>query len=301
MPGASQSSRSAPNTSGKRREERGHKKSIADDKHHLKRLHRHLAGKQLHTINRALIDAITRSRQADGVTNATINRTLEVLRAILRVAEHEWDWIDRAPHVRLLSEPKRRVRWLTYKEADRLLAELPPHLADMASFSLQTGLREANVCGLTWSQVDLDRAHAWKHPDETKTGAAIPIPLSQTALEILKRCHGDHPTFVFGYKGKPVSRANNHAWRKALQRAGIENFRWHDLRHTWASWHRINGTPLHVLQELGAWESEEMVRRYAHFSAEHLAPYADNVSRKEGVQLDAFAGTKKAQPRRKTK
>lgn len=260
-------------------EERSHKKSIEDDKHHLKRLDRHLAGRQLHTIDRALIDTITRSRQADGVTNATVNRTLEVLRAILRAAEREWDWIDRAPHVRMLQEPKRRIRWITHEEAARLLAELPSHLADMANFSLQTGLREANVCGLTWSQIDLGRAHAWKHHDETKTGGAIPLPLNEVAMEILTRRLGQHPTHVFTYKGNPVSRANNHAWRKALQRSGIEDFRWHDLRHTWATWHRMNGTPLHVLQELGAWESEEMVRRYAHFSADHLAEHVNNINR----------------------
>lgn len=260
--------------------ERSHKKSIADDKHHLKRLHRHLSGKHLHIIDRTLIDSITRSRLEDGVTNATVNRTLEVLRAILRASEREWDWIDRAPHVRMLNEPKNRIRWLTYEEADRLIAELPPHLADMAAFSLQTGLREANVCGLTWSQIDLDRAHAWKHHDETKTKTAIPLPLNQTAVEILRRRIGDHSEFVFTYKGGPVSRANNHAWRKALKRAGIDNFRWHDLRHTWATWHRINGTPLNILMELGGWTSEEMVRRYAHFSSDHLAAYVHNVSKK---------------------
>ena len=62
--------------------------------------------------------------------------------------------------------------------------------------------------------------------------------------------------------------------RAALKRAGIEDFRWHDLRHCWASWHVQNGTPLFALQELGGWESPEMVRRYAHLSACHLAPYA---------------------------
>lgn len=62
--------------------------------------------------------------------------------------------------------------------------------------------------------------------------------------------------------------------RQALQRAGIEDFRWHDLRHTWASWHVQRKTPLHVLQELGGWESVEMVRRDAHLSGDHLAEYA---------------------------
>ena len=67
------------------------------------------------------------------------------------------------------------------------------------------------------------------------------------------------------------------AWYQALRRAGIENFRWHDLRHTWANWHAQQGTPMSILQELGGWESAEMVRRYAHFSPHHLSPYADRL------------------------
>lgn len=72
-------------------------------------------------------------------------------------------------------------------------------------------------------------------------------------------------------------RRSTKTWYGALERAGIEDFRWHDLRHTWASWHVQNGTPLYVLQELGGWESPEMVRRYAHLAAEHLAPFADRL------------------------
>jgi integrase len=71
---------------------------------------------------------------------------------------------------------------------------------------------------------------------------------------------------------------NTKAWRQALERAEIKDFRWHDLRHTWASWHVQAGTPLNVLQELGGWESVEMVRRYAHLSSEHLAGYVDRLS-----------------------
>ena len=66
-------------------------------------------------------------------------------------------------------------------------------------------------------------------------------------------------------------------WARALKRAGLEDVRWHDLRHTWASWHVQRGTPLHALQELGGWESVEMVRRYAHLAPTHLAPYANAV------------------------
>jgi len=82
---------------------------------------------------------------------------LELLRAILRKCANEWEWLDRVPSVRMLKEPTRRIRFLTREEAQRLLAELPEHLADMAAFSLATGLRASNVTGLQWTQVDLAR------------------------------------------------------------------------------------------------------------------------------------------------
>ncbi|HFD87395.1 MAG TPA: site-specific integrase [Gammaproteobacteria bacterium] len=203
---------------------------------------------------------------------------LEIVRAILRRAEREWDRLERAPHVRMLPQAKRRIRWLTREEASCLLAELPDHLAAMARFTLATGLREANVVKLDWSQVDLARRCAWIHADQAKARKAIPVPLNAEAVLVVRQQEGKHPDRVFTYKGKPVTKANNHAWRKALVRAGIEDFRWHDLRHTWASWHVQQGTPLHVLQELGGWSDYEMVRRYAHLSVEHLAEYADGLS-----------------------
>jgi integrase len=82
---------------------------------------------------------------------------------------------------------------------------------------------------------------------------------------------------VFTYAGKPLGSANTLAWRKALKRAGIENFRWHDLRHTWASWHRQAGTPTHELQRLGGWRSSVMVERYAHLAPDHLARAANRL------------------------
>jgi len=77
------------------------------------------------------------------------------------------------------------------------------------------------------------------------------------------------------------------------------DFRWHDLRHTWASWHVQAGTPLHVLQELGGWASPEMVQRYAHLSAAHLEDYANNIGgpKPTGANLVAIGnGNKKRLP-----
>ena len=267
--------------------EQAHKASIGDDKRQLRWLDRYLANRDLESINRALIDAITDAKQATGCANATVNRMLSLVRSILRKCTRDWEWIDRAPAVRLLKEPTRRIRFLTHHQAHVLLRELPPHLRDMAAFTLQTGLRAGNVTRLTWEQVDLSRKLAWIHPDQAKARKAIAVPLNEAALEVLRAQRGKHATWVFTYEGNRILQAGTRAWYHAMQRAGIENFRWHDLRHTWASWHVQNGTPLFALQELGGWETERMVRRYAHFAAEHLAVYAGNTK---------FHGTNTAQP-----
>ena len=259
-------------------QEQAHKRSIGDDKKHLIWLHSYLFNFELTAISKTKIEEIKQAKLATGVANATVNRVLAVLRAILNRAVKEWEWLDKAPHVRLLPEAERRVRWLKQDEARRLIAELPDHLAAMMRFTLATGLRESNVTQLEWSQVDLQRRCAWIHADQAKAKKAITVPLNDQALSVLREQMGKNETFVFTYKGEPVGRANNHAWHKALKRAEIENFRWHDLRHTWASWHIQNGTPLHALQELGGWSESEMVQRYAHLSPLHLSAYANNVS-----------------------
>ncbi len=230
-----------------------------------------------------MIDRITDAKLAQGCSNATVNRFLELVRAILRKCVNDWEWLDRAPSVRMLKEPTRRIRFLTRDEAQRLLAELPEHLADMAAFSLATGLRASNVTGLQWSQLDLARRLAWIHPDQAKARRAIPVPLNAEAASLISKQVGKHLTHVFSFRGRPIIQVNTKAWYAALERAGITDFRWHDLRHTWASWHVQNGTPLFALQELGGWESAEMVRRYAHLAADHLAPYADRLTSLRGA------------------
>lgn len=255
-----------------------HKASRSDDILLLRRLDKHLDGVMLSRITRQTVDGIIASRLSDGASNATVNRLLAVLRAVLRKAVYEWEWIDRHPKVPSLPEQMRRTRFLTRVEADRLIAELPEHLAAMVRFALETGLRKANVTGLQWSQVDLVNRRAWIHADQAKARRAIGVPLSAAAVIVIREQIGKHPESIFTYRGKPVRQVNNQAWQKALKRAGIANFRWHDLRHTWASWHAQAGTPMHVLQELGSWRSSEMVRRYAHLSVDHLAEYVDRVS-----------------------
>ncbi len=259
-------------------EERGYKASIDKDIAKLAWLQSYFRGRYLDEMDRNLIFDVLEMRRKD-TSSANANRYLALIRSILNACI-EWGWLDYAPKLRQYKEAGRRVRWLAHDEAKKLLDELPTHLRDMAEFSLATGLRQANVMHLKWNQLDIARCVAWIHPDEAKARKAIGVNLTESAVNIIRRQLGQHPIFVFTYNGRPVGQVNTKAWKKALARAGIEGFRWHDLRHTWASWHVQSGTTLTKLQEMGGWESIEMVRRYAHLAPEHLAQDSANI---EGI------------------
>ncbi len=197
------------------------KKTIGNIKLYLRGLDKWLNTVMLDEIDPNVVDTIKSDLTATGLRNASVNRYLEVLRAILRRAHRDWEWIDKIPTIRMLDEPKRRIRWLTSDEAEKLLAELPKHLQAMAKFSLATGLREANVTGLEWSQVNLCERIAWIHPDQSKSNNAISVPLKNDAMLVLRAQVGKHTERVFTYKGNPVIKAGTTAWHNALKRAGI--------------------------------------------------------------------------------
>lgn len=249
------------------------KKSLRDDKQKLRWLQSHLSMRPLNEISSEMIAEIGKAKLKEA-KKSTVNRYLALIRSILRAAANDWKWIDHAPRVKLYEEPKRRVRWLTPDEARRLLDVLLPHQRSVVLFALATGLRQRNVLGLEWARVDLDRKVAWIFGDETKGKEDIHVSLNDTAWAVLMAERGKHPVYVFTYEGQPIKQANTRAWRAALGKAGIKNFRWHDLRHTWASWLVQNGTPLYTLQEMGAWKSAEMVRRYAHLAPANFREHA---------------------------
>jgi integrase len=270
-----------------------YKPSWRDLRRNLRILNPYLGGKLLKDITAEDIDRIKAERESAGVAPATTNRTLEVLRSVLRMALKR-NWLKALPPIEFLDEPDVRIRWITPEEADRLIQELAKSkrtaaLAELVRFSLATGLRESNVTGLEWSRVDLERRVMWVEGYQSKNGSAFNLPLSAEAILVLRRQQGKHSRWVFTYYGKRVKRGNTKAFKAALKRAGISNFRWHDLRHTWASWHVQNGTPIPVLQQLGGWKTLAMVMRYAHLGASHLAEFADNVPR-----LRVVAGKKLA-------
>jgi len=181
-----------------------HKRSLEDDKAHLRWLDSHLKNYYLHQITRDVLDEVAERKLNEGVTPATVNRMLEIVRAILRKAERDWGWLEKAPAIRMRQEDTKRIRWLTKEDAARLIQELPPHLADLAVFSLATGLRKSNVTNLQWCDVDLVKKHALIHPDQAKTNKAIPVPLNDTAIDVIRKQIGKHTEFVFTYGGNRI-------------------------------------------------------------------------------------------------
>jgi integrase len=204
----------------------------------------------------------------------TYNKLVAVVRSAMNMAQRA-GWIEAAPHIGKRKEPATTMRYLTAEQWASLRAELPEHLRAMAAFAVATGLRWSNVAGLTWDRVSIPNGIAWVEARDAKGRRAIQIPLSQAAISALRAIPGVRQGYVFTYRGKRVGSPKT-AWNKARDRAGLPGFRFHDLRHTWASWHAMRGTPQEVLQRLGAWRSPTMVQRYAHLAPSYVAGFADN-------------------------
>ncbi|HHH0143843.1 TPA: site-specific integrase [Yersinia enterocolitica] len=297
-------------------EEKAHKKSLDADKGRIGFWLIHFQGVLLKSISEAKIYAavskMTNRKHRDNweskasslrkrgdvvepfvevpVSISTKAKHLALMKAIMRAAERDWKWIERGPVIKVPQERGKRVRWLEPHEAIRLINECSEPLKSIVVFALATGLRRSNIVDLQWQDVDLQRKVAWIHPEESKSGQAIGVALNDTACRLLRDQVGNHKKWVFvhqksstksdGTKAAEVRKMRvdgNTAWRLALKRAGIDNFRFHDLRHTWASWLVQAGVPLTVLQEMGGWESIEMVQRYAHLAPRHLSAHAKQI------------------------
>lgn len=263
-------------------------------------LTRHLSGKPLSSIDKDVIDRLAERKAKEkrsghgwsdkargSVSPQTVNHYMACLRAVLRSA-WEWGWIENPPHVSLRKIPEKRIRFLTKEDASRLVGCCPAHLKPIVAFALATGLRQRNILELEWTQVDLERRTMWIHADQAKGRKTIRIPLSDAAVQVLEGETGKHPQRVFTYGGRPLETIGE-AFDRAVRKAGIENFRFHDLRHTWASWHVQGGTPLAVLQEFGGWSSLQMVMKYAHLGDHHLAAWADNAGADLGQHVTITA------------
>ena len=266
-------------------------RSIEDVKRICCKLDPYLGHLALDQITGDILWQVIQSELGKGNKAATVNRYLALIRCLFRMARDEWQWVESFPKIRLLTGEVERDRWLTREEADRLIAACPAHLAALVRFALATGCRASEITGLEWNRVDLERRTAWL--DHTKNGTPRGVPLNRDAVAVLEAQQGKHRRFCFSYQGKPITWGlTNSAWHAALEKAGIEDFRFHDLRHTWASWHRQAGTSCDELKDLGGWKSRVMVDRYAKYATEHLEVAAARIENGCGgnvVHLSTFS------------
>ncbi|MGC6411076.1 tyrosine-type recombinase/integrase [Pasteurella multocida] len=222
------------------------------------------------------------------VSPSTQNRYRTSIMRALNLAKQA-GWVDSIPYVEKNEEPKKRIRWITHEEASRLLENLyVDWMRDVCSFALMTGARMTEILSMTWDKIDFSRKIAIVTSDVAKSGRARALPLSREALSFLRMRETKRMSdYVFHRgNGKFVSDIDRDIFYRATEKANIKDFRFHDLRHTWASWHVQSGTPLLVLKELGGWETIEMVQKYAHLNAGHLLNYANQVKFPSNSFLD---------------
>lgn len=187
-------------------------------------------------------------------------------------------WLDQIPYAQTMREPKVRVRWLDKNDARSLIGNLQHEwMRNLCSFALLTGARLREILSLTWKDIDLGLRRAVVKAEVAKSGRARQLPLGDDAVAILNRIPRDFE-YVFSSDGTMQDYFVRSDFNRALKLSGIKDFRFHDLRHTWASWHVQDGTPLMVLKDLGGWEKLEMVTKYAHLSGEHLSRFSGAVT-----------------------
>lgn len=231
-----------------------------------------------------------KAMQLEKVKPATVNRQLSCLKHLF-VKAFEWGYVKSNPAktVKKLKEPPGRVRYLTEEEEEALLRECASHIRPIVITALNTGMRKSEILGLKWSDVDLrNRTITIK---KTKNNEIRTIPINDILYDELKKiprhfrsnmifCHGDGKAYYDIKTG----------FNAALRRAGINDFRFHDLRHTFASHLVMKGADVISLQQFLGHKDIKMTMRYSHLSKAHLQDTINLLSHKNGTILaqDSF-------------
>ena len=226
------------------------------------------------------------TRRGTPVSNSTVNRYDSTLSHAFTVAMKEWQWIDDNPFrkIKTLKEPEGIVRFLSDEERESLLRECKAHSCDLYAImvlALSTGARRNELLGLRWVDVDL-KTGLVTFP-KTKNGDRRTVPITGHALELIKeiasqRRFKSELLFPGRRTAKPMAIEN--IFQAAMKRAGIENFRFHDLRHSAASYLVMAGVDMRTVAEILGHKDLKMTHRYAHLSRKHVS---DAVGKLDGA------------------
>lgn len=240
-----------------------------------------------------------RDKLAGGITvrgkprnPATVNRYLAVLSHAFTIAVKEWGWLDDTPMRKVTKgkEARGRVRFLSDGERVRLLKACKEssnaYLHPVVVLALSTGMRQGEIMGLTWDVVDMNRGRAILH--ETKNGERRAVAITGHALEQIKelsKVRRIDSNLLFPSKEtapqKPQKPIDLRVpWLTALKNAVIDDFKFHDLRHSAASYLAMNGASLAEIAEVLGHKTLQMVKRYAHLSEGHTARVVESMNQK---------------------
>jgi len=218
---------------------------------------------------------------------ATVVRFLAALSHAFTIAVNEWEWMQDNPmkKVKRPKEPRGRVRYLGDDERGRLFSACAESnnrfLFVVVMVAISTGMRLGELMGLKWADVDLNKGRLTLH--ETKNGERRVVPLVGKALEAMQEHNKVRrlgSEFVFpGRNGEKPADIRT-AWNNAIEQAEIEDFHFHDLRHSTASYLAMNGASLAEIADILGHKTLQMVKRYAHLSDSHVAGVLEDMNRK---------------------
>jgi integrase len=222
-------------------------------------------------------------------TPATVNRYLALLSHACTIAIKEWQWMAVNPVIQI-SKPKEaqgRTRFLSDDERERLLVACKSsesiHLFPIVTLALSTGMRRGEILGITWENVDLQNRRITLLM--TKNGERRVVPLVGKAYELIKNLYlklePEIKDLVFPSPNNPMQPINiRTAWETAIRKAKIEGFRFHDLRHSTASYLAMNGASLLEIADILGHKTLQMVKRYSHLSEDHKADVLERMNKK---------------------
>ncbi len=218
---------------------------------------------------------------------ATVVRYIAALSHAFTIAIKEWGWIEDSPIRKITKprEPRGRVRFLDEEERTQLLHACQQshnhYLYTIVVLALSTGMRQAEILNLKWADVDFNKGRVILH--ETKNGEIRQVAISGQALELLQKLNkirrlDTHYLFPGKFPTKPIDIRS--AWDMAVKKSSITNLRFHDLRHSCASYLAMNGASLAEIAEILGHKTLAMVKRYAHLSENHTAGVISSMNEK---------------------
>lgn len=294
-----------------------HKSSIDRDAQDLKLLDPFIGETELRHIHDGTLEPFIEARRKAGIKSSTVERSLAVVRRILRLCAASWrdeygmTWLESAPLISTVDwDDRRKAAPLSWDEQDALFSKLPEHSRRICTFAVNTGCREQEACQLRWDWerviiIGGKRVMAFVLPDDlTKNKRARAVVLNAEARAVVEAQRGEHPERVFTYNGKPLESMDNSAWRRVRRSLGLTHVRIHDLRHTFGRRLRAAGVALETRKTLFGHASGSLTTDYSAAEVEELLEAVERIAGTRGKDkgnvtvLELYKSRKSPEPER---